>query len=125
MGQVMSRKFHLNKLVRDGIVPSMLNSAQQPENRKLSESELRPALIAKIIEEAGECDLPDLLEVVETLAKLEGKTFKEVREAQLTKRAKLGGYSEGVYIGALILKDNDPWVDYYAADPDRFPETLN
>ena len=121
----MSRKFHLNKLVRDGIAPSMLNSGQQPENRKLPESELRPALIAKIIEEAGEGDLPDLLEVVEALAQLDGKTFEEVREEQLAKREKLGGFSEGLYIGSLILKDNDPWVDYYTADPDRFPETLN
>lgn len=118
----MSRTFHLNKLVRDGIVPSMLKMAQKPVYRKLSEEERIAALKTKILEEGGEVDLPDLLEIIESLAEAEGKTFDEIREKQLTKRAKIGGFKEGTYVGTLTLEENDEWVKYYAAEPERFPE---
>lgn len=120
----MSRTFHLGKLVRDGIVPSMEEMGQKPDFRTLSEPQRISELYRKVIEEGGEGDLADLLEVVESLAAADGKTFEEIRAEQLAKRAKVGGFTKGIFVNAVTLEDGDPWIDYYAAEPERFPEEL-
>lgn len=102
----------------------MLEMGQDPEHRTLEPEEKKEALLQKITEEAGEGDLPDLLEVIEALAELEGKSFEEIREAQLAKRKKVGGFKDGTYVGSLTLSDDDKWVEYYAAEPERFPEII-
>lgn len=119
----MSRVFTLNKLVRDGIVPSMLSSGQKPLYHKLPDTEKIAALKNKLLEEGAEDDLVDLLEVIEALQVSQGGTFEELRAAQLQKREKIGGFNDGTYVGKLTLGDDDPWVEYYAAEPERFPET--
>lgn len=118
----MSRKFRLDKLVRDGIVPSMLEMGQEPTHRTLESEELKAALMAKIIEEAEEGDLPDLLQVIYDYARLSGTSIAELEQARVEKEEKIGGFTTGTYVSILMLDDNDEWVAYYAAEPDRFPE---
>ena len=120
----MSRTFRLNKLVRDGIVPDMQEKGQQPEYRTLSKDELVAALKEKLLEESAEVDLPDLLEVIESLANTEGKTFDDIRREQIAKRDKIGGFSVGTYVSSVTVSDDDKWADYYAAEPDRYPEEV-
>lgn len=118
----MTRTFRLNKLVRDGIVPEMIATGQKPSHYVLSSEEMKSALNAKLIEEAQEGDLADLLEVIEAKANTEGKTFDDIRLEQLAKREKMGGFAIGVYVGDLTLNDGDKWIEYYASHSDRFPE---
>ncbi len=120
----MSRTFRLNKLVRDGIVPDMHAKGQQPEFHALSEEQRVAALKDKLLEESAEYDLPDLLEVIESLANAEGKTFDDIRQEQLAKREKIGGFTTGTYVETVTLNDDDEWAEYYAADPDRYPEEV-
>ncbi len=101
----------------------MEEMGQQPVHRELGDEEKIDAYKAKILEECNEGDLPDLLEVIEAWAEAEGMSFEELRRQQLEKRAKIGSFSTGTYISTLTLQDGDKWVDYYAAEPDRFPET--
>lgn len=102
-----------------------------PQWRKLSKKERSSALKAKIIEEINELDpenpdtieeLADVLEAIEQLAAEHGKSFQELRAMQRKKRAKTGGFAKGLYVSELALPDDDPWLDYYTADPSRFPE---
>ncbi len=126
-----SRTFKLNKIVRDGVYDNMIKLGQKPVLRKLLKDELLKAPKAKILEEVGEFDakkpkaleeLGDILEVVEWQASLLGSSFEEIRQLQLKKRTKVGGFDKGIYIDTLTLDKDDKWADYYASDPKRFPE---
>jgi predicted house-cleaning noncanonical NTP pyrophosphatase (MazG superfamily) len=118
----MSRIFHLNKLVRDGIVPSMEKHGQKVTHKVLSEEERVSALSDKLVEEAREGDLADLYAVLKERAKAEGKTIEDIAQEAHAKEEKIGGFSLGIYVETIELDDQDEWVDYYAAEPDRFPE---
>lgn len=125
------RHFQLNKLIRDGVFESMLARGQQPEHKRLNDDEILHALKQKILEEGKEFDhtsekaieeLADLLEVIEHIAQELGGDFKKLRQVQLKKRKNAGGFAKRAYVGTLHLQDDDPWVEYYAKDPERFPE---
>ena len=118
----MSRTFRLGKLVRDGIVADMERMGQKPEHSVLPEADRIAALQEKLLEESAEVDLPDLLEIIEELAKSEGKTLDDIRREQLAKRDKIGGFSAGSFVTTVTLEDTDEWVEYYRAEPDRYPE---
>lgn len=125
------RSFMLNKLVRDKVFENMLAIGQRPHARQLNDKQLLSALRDKLLEEAKEFDLlqpgatkelADLLEVIESIGELLGAEFAELRMLQAKQRKKAGGFEKGRYVGRLDLDDTDPWVEYYAAEPDRFPE---
>jgi len=126
------RSFRLNKLIRDGVFDEMLQRGQRPEYRRLNDNEILHALKQKILEEGKEFDhtsdkafeeLADLLEVIEHMAEELGGDFKKLRQVQLKKRKRAGGFKKRAYVGMLHLEDDDPWVGYYAKDPERFPES--
>ena len=125
------RKFALNKLVRDKIFVEMVELGQQPSHKVLTKKEFLIALKAKLLEEAKEFDpndphalkeLADILEVIETAAQELGTDFEKLRELQMTTRKKRGAFDDKIYIKDLTLQDDDQWVDYYASEPERFPE---
>lgn|ERR1700741_1155205 len=118
----MSRTFRLDKLVRDGIVPSMEAQGQKPDFVMLDEPQRISELPKKMVEEAGEMDLADMLQVIEDWAIAEGKTFDDIRQEQLDKYTKMGGFAAGYFVRTVTVEDDDPWADYYAAEPERFPE---
>ena len=126
------RSFELNKLVRDKIFTNMQEIGQKVTFRKLHGDELMAALSKKAVEESGELnpinpdaaldELADHLEVIETQAGLLGYTVTELRGRTKARREARGGFDEGVFVERLDLEDDDPFVAYYAADPERFPE---
>jgi predicted house-cleaning noncanonical NTP pyrophosphatase (MazG superfamily) len=90
------------KLVRDNI-PSR---HPQHSYRRAEEVELPHLLLLKLMEEAGEVvsarndgemleELGDLLEVVLTIAYRLGIGFPEIDKSRMSKRARLGGFSQG------------------------------
>jgi predicted house-cleaning noncanonical NTP pyrophosphatase (MazG superfamily) len=125
------RSFWLNKLVKDKVFLSMQELGQRVTYRELTDKEFLPSLKEKILEEAKEFDpkdpkaideLSDLLEVIEQIGKALGKDFETLRKAQLKRREKRGSFDKKIYVEYLELGDDDPWIKYYSAEPDRFPE---
>jgi len=109
----------------------MVELGQQPSHKVLTKKEFLIALKAKLLEEAKEFDpndphalkeLADILEVIETAAQELGTDFEKLRELQMTTRKKRGAFDDKIFIKALTLQDDDQWVDYYASEPERFPE---
>lgn len=125
------RCFRLDKLVRDGVFSSMQAMGQQVEYHTVNEDEYWEVWRSKNIEEIHEFDpnsptaleeLADQLEVVrQAIIKL-GGTEEQVADLQAKKREKVGSFAGGYFVHTVTLADDDPWVEYYAADPERFPE---
>ncbi len=127
--------FQLNKLVRDKFIGIYTDKEQKPTYRLLQSTELRQQLAGKLIEEAQELlavepekvvdELADIQQVLDDLKKLHGVSDAELTAAQRTKLAQKGGFTKGVFIETLTLQDDDPWVDYYRQEPERFPEVTS
>lgn len=127
------RSFLLDKLIRDNIFTSMQALGQQVEYHRLTDDDFLVELKKKLLEEANEFinstdqakaldELADLLEVIEFLGKELNSDFEALRNLQAERRAKNGGFADRIYVERVSLKNDDPWVEYYAANPDRFPE---
>lgn len=125
--------FKLSKLVRDKLPAIYKSFGQKALTRKLSKAQLSKALVDKIIEETSEItdqtskpelieEISDIQQVIDDLKLLHGISDSEVTEVQAKKKAKKGGFSQGVYIETITLKDDDVWVEYYRKDPTKFPE---
>jgi predicted house-cleaning noncanonical NTP pyrophosphatase (MazG superfamily) len=134
------RKFLLNKLVRDGIVPEMEKAGQQVESRVLEDTEFLREAGRKVLEEITEFDpekpdakeLVDIIEASETTAQAArdfaakmGISIEELEALQLQRRKERGGFDKRLYIESVTLENNDPWATYYASDPQRFKEVKN
>lgn len=125
--------FRLDKLVRDGIVSDQLKIGQTPNYRQLGSDEHKRELIRKVVEEAGEMldvlqvgdikgELADVFEALETLMSLCDISVEDVAEARAAKKAKVGGFSEGLYVETLGVPEGDPWIGYYRREPERYKE---
>ena len=121
-----TRTFKLDKLVRDKIVPQHLEQGAEVAHHRLSKEEKIQALAAKIIEEVSEGtdldELADAQEVLDQIIKDHGFTKEQVAAKQAEKRAKNGGFENGDFIDTETWPADHKWADYYAAEPDRFPE---
>lgn len=131
------RKFLLNKLVRDNIVPDMQAKGQVVVSRQLDDAEFLREAGRKVTEETAEFDatkpdakeLADIIEIAETTAQAARDTAAkagiapEALEAlQLKRREGRGGFTTRTYVESVTLQDDDSWVEYYASEPDRFKE---
>jgi len=99
-------------------------------HKRLHGDELIAALADKIIEEAKELrenptanEIADVREALNRLAAVCGISEADITEAQKQKREKNGGFENGDYIVSVTLPADNKWAKYYAADPERFPET--
>lgn len=128
------RSFLLNKLVRDKVFENIVALGQKPHYKELTGEELIKVLKEKLLEESNEFvagsensleELADLMEVIESLSTEYGSSFETLRKIQLNRRQKKGGFEKGHYIGQLDVPEGDKWADYYAAEPERFPEITN
>lgn len=126
--------FKLNKLIRDKL-PMFYESIGEKANlRVLKKDEHTIALINKIIEEVGEIptenitkkklieEIADIQQAIDDLEKLHGISAADIAKVQKAKNEYKGGFSKGIFIETLELQENDTWIDYYRAEPDRFPE---
>lgn len=121
-----TRRFRLNKLVRDKILQDHIQSGAKVKHHKLSKEEKIKALVNKIIEEISEgtdlAELADVQEALDQIIKEQGFSKEQVVAAQEAKRAKNGGFENGDFIKTETWPADHKWADYYAADPTRFPE---
>ena len=97
-----------NKLVRDNIPKKKKNNGEIPITRILNDNEYKIELEKKLYEEYQEVlnssgkerieELADMLEVMISLAKLEGKDLDDVIEVAKVKRLKRGGFNKKIYL---------------------------
>lgn len=125
--------FKLNKLVRDKLPAIYKSLGQKALTRKLTKAQLSKALVEKIIEETSEItdqtsktelieEIADIQQVLDDLKSTHGIPDSKVAEIQAKKKVKKGGFLQGIFIETLTLADGDKWIDYYRAEPERFPE---
>ena len=97
-----------NKLVRDKIPDIIKSNGEIPITRILSDDEYKQELEKKLLEEYHEVleasgsnrieELADMLEVISSLAKLEGESLDKVIEVSHQKVKKRGGFEQKIYL---------------------------
>ena len=98
-----------DKLVRDDIPAQIAGGGEVVVQSRLPRSEMRRALVAKLLEEAQEllsatdpddvkAELADLLEVVRAMAGVTGVGWAEVEAAANDKRQRRGGFEDGAVL---------------------------
>lgn len=97
-----------NKLVRDKIPEIIVGNGGEPFTRILDEDEYKVELETKLMEEYNEVllatgeerveELADMLEVISSLAKLEGKSLEDVIEVKNKKCDKRGGFEKRIFL---------------------------
>ena len=97
-----------NKLVRDKIPEIIVGNGGEPFTRILDEDEYKVDLETKLMEDYNEVllatgeerveELADMLEVISSLAKLEGKSLEEVLEVKNKKCDKRGGFEKRIFL---------------------------
>lgn len=95
-----------NKLVRDKI-PEEINKMKgsKAKYRIMDDNEYTKELNKKLLEECNEFieendikELADVMEVIETIAKLKNINWEEVRKIQIEKRNKKGSFNKKIYL---------------------------
>ena len=98
--------YYYNKLVRDKI-PENIDKIEgrKASWRILNDDEYKKELDKKLIEEIHEFieehdieELADVMEVIETIMKVENIQIEEVKEKQMMKRKKKGGMDDKIYL---------------------------
>lgn len=127
--------FKLNKLIRAGLLPKYEALGQIPKLRKLNSCEHMTELSHKGIEEFTEMkpelsveemedEVADVLQVIDDIIAVRGLSLERILAAKQRIYDDKGGFTEGVYVEELYVRDDDEkWTTYYRSDPDRFPET--
>ena len=104
-----------NKLVRDLIPKKIKENGETPIIKVLNDNEYKTELEKKLYEECKEViessgndrieELGDLIEVIKSLAKLEGKTLNDVIKVSDKKREKRGGFNDRIFLKKVLTKD--------------------
>ncbi len=130
-------KFYFRKLVRDKVVDACLAETDTLETkyRVLGRTEFIQQLAVKIAEEAAEiptaegvdpeeilAELADLQTVVDALTREHGFTQADLRWAVAEKTEAKGALMKRHYVDYVVLAETSPWVDYFRANPEKYPE---
>ena len=102
------------KLVRDKIPEIIKNNGEEPITRILTDEEYKQELEKKLYEEYNEVlnskgsdrieELADMLEVISSLATLEGESLDKVIEVAKTKSKKRGSFEQKIFLENVIKK---------------------
>ena len=109
----MEREF--NKLVRDNIPDIIANNGEESVTRILADEEYKVELYKKLLEEANEVissktsdetieELADVLEILKSIAELNGKKLDDVVEIAKQKRLKRGGFEKRIFLEKTYKK---------------------
>ena len=102
------------KLVRDKIPEIIKNNGEEPITRILTDEEYKKELEKKLYEEYNEVlnskgndrieELADMLEVISSLATLEGESLDKVIEVAKIKTKKRGSFEQKIFLENVIKK---------------------
>lgn len=104
-----------NKLVRDNIPDIIASNGEESVTRILSDEEYKAELYKKLLEEAKEVissknsdetieELADVLEILRSIAELNGKTLDDVLETANQKKLKRGGFEKRIFLEKTYKK---------------------
>lgn len=105
-----------NKLVRDNIPEVIAAKGDEAFTRIMSDEEYKRELEVKLGEEYQEVlctttvderieELADMVEIIMTLANVEGRNFDDVLETAKVKRKKRGGFEKKIFLEKVIEND--------------------
>lgn len=126
--------FIFNKIVRDKMPEKYDELEQEIVARRLMGKELLVQLRNKLVEECEElpitgdnrasiiAEVSDVEQVLKDLKVLLNIKDEDVEAARLEKLVKKGGFSDGIFVEQISLNDDDEWVAYYRAEPEKYPE---
>jgi predicted house-cleaning noncanonical NTP pyrophosphatase (MazG superfamily) len=127
------KQFKFSKLVRDHIVEKMISNDQQPQGvRKLGKKEFLKELKNKLLEESKELllvenleetkeEIADIYEVLSYIKQIVNLSDNELSKLVLKKRNVNGGFDKKIYISSVKLEENNKWINYYLANPNKYP----
>jgi predicted house-cleaning noncanonical NTP pyrophosphatase (MazG superfamily) len=127
------RTFNYGKLVRDKIPGHMLEQGEIADVRTLSKEEYRRELIKKIGEEVLELEatkdnsiveIADIREALDCLRDLDGMYEEDIAWERFRKNTQSGSFSKRQFVGKVALPENNIWIEYLEAHPDRYPEII-
>jgi len=127
------KTFQFNKLVRDKIPTAIKSRGGIVIVRKLNQKEYVKELVKKLNEEAIELkpnlpskqaaeELIDIAEVVaalQTVFKISDSKLQSIRQK---KNLKNGAFDKRLFIDSVKVSDNDPWINHYRQNSNRYPE---
>lgn len=104
-----------NKLVRDKIPDIIEKNNEECIITTLNEEEYKKALEDKLVEELNEVlessgtgrieELADMIEVITSLAKLEGKTLNDIIDTSSKKKEERGGFDNKIFLLKVTTKE--------------------
>ena len=111
----MERKF--NKLVRDNIPDIIASNGDESVTRILEDDEYKAELYKKLLEEENEVigskgsdetleELADVLEILKSIAELNGKKLDDIIEVANQKRLKRGGFEKRIFLEKTYSKED-------------------
>ena len=98
-----------NKLVRDNIPDIITSNGEESVTRILADEEYKVELYKKLLEEANEVissknsdetleELADVLEILRSIAELNGKKLDDVLKNANQKKLKRGGFEKRIFL---------------------------
>ena len=125
--------FKFDKLTRDTSPQFLQDSGINVFHRVMGQDEFLSHLKQKILEEVQEVhsalspeetleELADLLEVIYALTTAQGFSLADLEAQRLQKKEARGGFDGRLYITAVEIPDNHPYLSYYRAHPEKYPE---
>ena len=104
-----------NKLVRDNIPDIIASNGEESVTRILTDEEYEAALYKKLLEEANEVissknsdetieELADVLEILRSIAELNGKKLDDVLKTANQKKLKRGGFEKRIFLEKTYKK---------------------
>lgn len=138
MGDSEKRTFQFRKLVRDGVLDSMLGKGQRVNFEHVTGERHLEAVEDKFREEAAELsltkgvkkalsELADLQQLIDDSLALLDQTPDALRQVQTEKHAKVGGFLGGAFIRTVEVdpETDSKWYNYFMDNPDRYPTQLD
>lgn len=127
------KTFQFNKLVRDKIPTAIKSRGGIVAARKLNQKEYLKELIKKLNEETSELgrnlpptevaeELADITEVVTALQKVFKISDSKLQSIRQKKSLKNGAFDKRLFIDSIKVSDNDPWINHYRKNSNRYPE---
>lgn len=124
------------KLVRDKVPEMIQSEGSIVQSQKLHGDELVEALKNKLIEEAQEVlhaksanelkeELADVMEVWTAIASSHNIDLADIEKARISKKAKRGAFADGIYISAIEVDQDNPAIERYIPNRDKYPEITN
>lgn len=120
------RTFRLDKLVKDEVFEDMISSGQEVKHRILDDDEFAKCIRSKIVEEAlefqvagDERELQDLLGAITAVEP--SKVVDIVYDGEKVRNC----FLKKIYVETVTISDQDPWLEYYLNNPDRYHESSN